>query len=48
MRTMLGLSPGRNARAHLTALAAGNDIPCRRVNDVLESAARDEAIRSAG
>jgi len=28
--------PGRSARAHLTALAAGNAIPRRRVNDVLE------------
>jgi ABC-2 type transport system ATP-binding protein len=28
--------PGRSARAHLTALAASNGIPRRRVNDVLE------------
>jgi ABC-2 type transport system ATP-binding protein len=28
--------PGRSARAHLTALAASNAIPRRRVNDVLE------------
>ncbi len=28
--------PGRTARAHLTALAASNNIPRRRVNDVLE------------
>jgi ABC-2 type transport system ATP-binding protein len=28
--------PGRTARSHLTALAAGNDSPRRRVNDVLE------------
>jgi ABC-2 type transport system ATP-binding protein len=28
--------PGRSARAHLTALAASNDIPRRRVDDVLE------------
>jgi ABC-2 type transport system ATP-binding protein len=28
--------PGRTARSHLTALAASNDIPRRRVADVLE------------
>jgi ABC-2 type transport system ATP-binding protein len=28
--------PGRTARSHLTALAASNAIPRRRVNDVLE------------
>ncbi len=28
--------PGRTARSHLTALAASNDIPRGRVNDVLE------------
>jgi len=28
--------PGRTARSHLTALAASNGIPRRRVNDVLE------------
>jgi ABC-2 type transport system ATP-binding protein len=28
--------PGRTARSHLAALAASNDIPRRRVNDVLE------------
>src|ERR1700691_5551698 len=28
--------PGRSARSHLTALAASNDLPRRRVNDVLE------------
>ncbi|MGH3149607.1 MAG: ABC transporter ATP-binding protein [Streptosporangiaceae bacterium] len=28
--------PGRTARAHLTALAASNQIPPHRVNDVLE------------
>jgi ABC-2 type transport system ATP-binding protein len=29
--------PSRSARSHLTALAAGNAIPRRRVNDVLET-----------
>ncbi|MBV9208472.1 MAG: ATP-binding cassette domain-containing protein, partial [Actinobacteria bacterium] len=28
--------PGRTARSHLAALAASNDIPRRRVNEVLE------------
>jgi ABC-2 type transport system ATP-binding protein len=41
--------PGRTARAHLTALAAGNDIPRRRVNDVLEITGMDKAAgRRAG
>jgi ABC-2 type transport system ATP-binding protein len=42
--------PGRSARAHLAALAAGNSIPASRVDDVLglvglESAARRRAGR---
>jgi ABC-2 type transport system ATP-binding protein len=41
--------PGRTARAHLTALAAGNDIPRRRVNDVLEITGMEKAAgRRAG
>src|SRR5208283_4459244 len=41
--------PGRTARSHLTALAASNDIPRRRVNDVLEITGMDKAAdRRAG
>src|ERR1700733_7552544 len=41
--------PGRTARAHLTALAASNAIPRRRVNDVLEITGLEEAAeRRAG
>jgi len=41
--------PGRSARAHLTALAASNAIPRRRVNDVLEITGLDKAAdRRAG
>jgi ABC-2 type transport system ATP-binding protein len=46
--------PGRTARAHLTALAASNEIPRHRVNDVLEITgmaqldARGPAGRRAG
>src|ERR1700678_16799 len=41
--------PGRSARAHLTALAASNSIPRRRVNDVLEITGMDKAAsRRAG
>ncbi len=46
--------PGRTARAHLTALAASNQIPRHRVNDVLEItglaplATRGPADRRAG
>src|SRR5579863_1078897 len=41
--------PGRSARAHLTALAASNDIPRRRVNDVLEITGMEKAAdRRAG
>ena len=41
--------PGRSARAHLTALAAGNAIPRRRVNDVLEITGMEKAAdRRAG
>jgi ABC-2 type transport system ATP-binding protein len=41
--------PGRTARAHLTALAAGNAIPGRRVNDVLEITGLEQAAdRRAG
>jgi ABC-2 type transport system ATP-binding protein len=41
--------PGRTARAHLTALAASNDIPRRRVNDVLEITGMETAAgRRAG
>ena len=41
--------PGRTARAHLTALAASNAIPGRRVNDVLEITGLEKAAdRRAG
>jgi len=41
--------PGRTARAHLTALAASNAIPRRRVNDVLEITGMEKAAdRRAG
>jgi ABC-2 type transport system ATP-binding protein len=41
--------PGRTARAHLTALAASNSIPRRRVNDVLEITGMEKAAgRRAG
>ena len=41
--------PGRTARSHLTALAASNAIPRRRVNDVLEITGLDKAAdRRAG
>jgi ABC-2 type transport system ATP-binding protein len=41
--------PGRTARSHLTALAASNDIPRRRVNDVLEITGMEKAAdRRAG
>jgi ABC-2 type transport system ATP-binding protein len=41
--------PGRTARAHLAALAASNDIPRRRVNDVLEVTGLEKAAdRRAG
>jgi ABC-2 type transport system ATP-binding protein len=41
--------PGRTARAHLTALAASNDIPRQRVNDVLEITGMGQAAgRRAG
>ena len=41
--------PGRSARAHLTALAASNAIPRRRVNDVLEITGLEKAAdRRAG
>src|SRR5580698_8455222 len=41
--------PGRSARAHLTALAASNGIPRRRVNDVLEITGMSKAAeRRAG
>jgi ABC-2 type transport system ATP-binding protein len=41
--------PGRTARAHLTALAAANAIPRRRVNDVLEITGLEPAAeRRAG
>ncbi len=41
--------PGRSARAHLTALAASNAIPRRRVNDVLEITGLETAAdRRAG
>ncbi len=43
------LHPGRTARSHLTALAASNDIPRRRVNDVLEVTGLEKAAgRRAG
>jgi ABC-2 type transport system ATP-binding protein len=41
--------PGRSARAHLTALAASNGLPRRRVNDVLEITGMGQAAdRRAG
>ena len=41
--------PGRSARAHLTALAASNGIPRRRVDDVLEITGMGQAAdRRAG
>jgi ABC-2 type transport system ATP-binding protein len=41
--------PGRTARSHLAALAASNDIPRRRVNDVLEITGMETAAdRRAG
>jgi ABC-2 type transport system ATP-binding protein len=41
--------PGRAARSHLTALAASNSIPRRRVNDVLEITGMEKAAsRRAG
>jgi ABC-2 type transport system ATP-binding protein len=41
--------PGRTARSHLTALAASNSIPRRRVNDVLEITGLEKAAgRRAG
>ncbi len=41
--------PGRSARDHLTALAASNAIPRRRVNDVLEITGLEKAAdRRAG
>jgi ABC-2 type transport system ATP-binding protein len=41
--------PGRTARAHLTALAASQDIPRRRVSEVLEMTGMDQAAdRRAG
>jgi ABC-2 type transport system ATP-binding protein len=41
--------PSRTARAHLTALAASNQIPRHRVNDVLEITGMDQAAgRRAG
>ena len=41
--------PGRTARSHLTVLAASNDIPRRRVNDVLEITGMEKAAdRRAG
>jgi ABC-2 type transport system ATP-binding protein len=41
--------PGRTARSHLTALAASNDLPRRRVNDVLEITGMEAAAdRRAG
>jgi ABC-2 type transport system ATP-binding protein len=41
--------PGRTARAHLAALAAGNAIPPRRVNEVLElTGLQSAASRRAG
>ena len=41
--------PGRTARAHLTALAASNRIPPRRVSDVLEITGMEKAAgRRAG
>ena len=41
--------PGRSARSHLTALAASNSIPRRRVNEVLEITGMGKAAsRRAG
>jgi ABC-2 type transport system ATP-binding protein len=41
--------PGRTARSHLAALAASNQIPRRRVNDVLEITGLEKAAdRRAG
>ena len=41
--------PGRTARSHLAALAASNDIPRRRVDEVLEITGMDKAAdRRAG
>ena len=41
--------PGRTARAHLTALAASNDIPRQRVDEVLAITGMDKAAgRRAG
>ena len=40
--------PGRTARAHLTALAASNSIPRRRVSDVLEITGLEKAAGRAG
>ena len=40
--------PGRSARAHLTALAASNGIPRRRVNDVLEITGMGQAAERRG
>ena len=41
--------PGRTARSHLAALAASNDIPRRRVSDVLEITGLEKAAdRRAG
>ena len=41
--------PGRTARSHLSALAASNGIPRRRVNDVLEITGMEKAAgRRAG
>jgi ABC-2 type transport system ATP-binding protein len=37
--------PGRSARAHLTALAASNDIPRRRVGEVLAIVGLEKAAR---
>jgi ABC-2 type transport system ATP-binding protein len=37
--------PGRSARSHLTALAASNDIPSRRVGEVLEIVGLQDAGR---
>jgi ABC-2 type transport system ATP-binding protein len=41
--------PGRSARAHLTALAASNDIPQKRVDEVLDlTGLRNAKSRRAG
>jgi ABC-2 type transport system ATP-binding protein len=37
--------PGRSARSHLAALAAGNDIPAARVDQVLAMVGLDSAAR---